>query len=189
MELLHPGGELPGQRGAGLDQEQHLGRLLDPALPGVDRGHAGNDVHAGRELLPDERPGDLLRLPPVLAGGKRDRLAHPVTGAVLRRRATMPGTIARAPSISSAVVSVERLKRTELRATSAGIPIACRTWDGFVLIEAHAEPDDTQRPAASRARIAASAATPSKATFRMCGARASRRPAPRGPPRPSRPAP
>ena len=61
---------------------------------------------------------------------------------------------------------LDRLKRIELFATSAGIPIAWRTCDGFVLMEAHADPEETQTPAASSARIIASPSTPSNATVR-----------------------
>ena len=44
--------------GAGLDDEQQLRVPLELALPAVDGGQAGDDVHAGCELFADDRMGD-----------------------------------------------------------------------------------------------------------------------------------
>src|SRR5436190_1260260 len=188
MQLLYARGQALRQRGARLDQEQHLAPFLELPLPDVDRGDAGHDVHAGRQLLLHKRPRDPGGLAAVLAGGEADRLAHRVTGEIFRSRERTPGTIDRAPSISSSVLRAERLKRIEHFDSSAGTPIAWRTCDGFMLIEAQADPEETQTPAASSARIAASLSTPSTETFRTWGARRSGEPQTRTPPRPSSPA-
>ena len=57
------------QAGAGLDDPDHLVAPLDRALPGVDQLHAGDDVHAGRELVAHERFGDRERRLLVGEGG------------------------------------------------------------------------------------------------------------------------
>src|SRR5436190_3919202 len=188
MQLLYARGQALRQRGARLDQEQHLAPFLELPLPDVDRGDAGHDVHAGRQLLLHKRPRDPGGLAAVLAGGEADRLAHRVTGELFRSRERTPGTIDRAPSISSSVLRAERLKRIEHFDSSAGTPIAWRTCDGFMLIEAQADPEETQTPAASSARIAASLSTPSTETFRTLRALRSGEPQTRTPPRPSSPA-
>src|SRR3546814_178764 len=61
MRRLHGRGGGLGEAGAGLEDENRLLALLQPALPPVERAHAGQDVGAGGKPLADHCFGDLLR--------------------------------------------------------------------------------------------------------------------------------
>ena len=65
-------------------------------------------------------------------------------------------------STSCAVVSLPRLKRTAVLATSGERPSAVSTWDGSVEPAEHADPEDTNTPRFSRSTSTVSPLTPGK---------------------------
>src|SRR5262249_47587064 len=62
VQPLHSVGHLGGERGPGLDDHHRLLAAFDRALPAVDRGHMGQDVHASRKLALHQLPAGRLRL-------------------------------------------------------------------------------------------------------------------------------
>ena len=94
MVLEDVGLDLVVEIGAGLEQEQHLGVLLDLALPGVDGGDR-QELRAGDQLALHQPTGEGLRFL-RRSGGRQD---HAVNLSFRHSSTSIPGRTVSRPGM------------------------------------------------------------------------------------------